>query len=888
MESQPVFKSDVNHMLQFYEICEIFENASEDQSNVTNKTPFQPEGNSVYVYKLKNLDDKDYAADGYRWRNNGNKLIMETFKKKYYKTVLKDNSMSDKFCKEVIERRFPSDEEPFVIIHYIGDHTIAEQFPHGNKKDSRPFYRTKPSVLKTVSKDLKEGKTPQDVYERHTVGETVDNTAPQTKIEQPRNKKQVYNNGKNAALITDREEALVSAIVESSNTANNNLFFCENHIIQNVKSFVYKRKGTTEDFTGLRQQLYKFFQCESMQQLQEEYEIARQKWSQSFLSYFDDNLKSDIWRRCCAFNKNRFAALCRDISATNNISESMNKLIKNKTQWKEMPADCIFICLYQMQTYLLNEFNRGYSGTGNYTLKTIYEGKDLYLKIGDISNTNLENIVKSIKSKVEDQQKILHKPNQRLSQKSLANLVLKNDLIDFAPRFKCYVVAAPFGSSRYCVWLKNNKYACTCNSKKICYHILAIKHFNEQKEIDTLREFKLSTLKKSRRARSGRKVERIADISFIAADDSLEKASFLSERLSKRKVTSTPSKPRHISEETLSASEGEDVPEITKVSEAKQHSSYSVMPDAELHEENLESAPSSSSFIDLAEALGGEQSVYAESAGSVENDYNINDKNPYICDDQHIFDICDPPTDYILFPFDSMETLLPQQWVSSFVIDPLIFEMIRVHRVSSAILYIPSYSFKYADILFYMIRYLYERNAPNKSIILTAINLDNNHYVTGVILQHSKQIILLDSIKSEVKYRQKIFDTLYDIARIVNILSSRTTKKQEYRFYISSDCGTQSNSFDCGIYTILNCLSVIRGKPYIREFDSDTMRRWVTYIASHLDMSNNGAKMKNINRFQIDEYRDIYHDSVNADKMSTLTHVEATICATEPITINAH
>ncbi|RWS20212.1 Ubiquitin-like-specific protease 1 [Leptotrombidium deliense] len=312
------------------------------------------------------------------------------------------------------------------------------------------------------------------------------------------------------------------------------------------------------------------------------------------------------------------------------------------------------------------------------------------------------------------------------------------------------------------------------------------------------------------------------------------------------------------------------------------------MPEADVYEDFSQSAPSLSSYVDLGDSSNEEKSVYAESAGSVEDNQNLNDSNPYCCNDKQIFDVCDPPTDYKVFPFDSMESLLPHQWVSSFVIDPLIFEMIRIHNVGNAILFIPSYSFKYADILFYIIRYLYERDASKKSIILTAINLDNNHFVTGVILIPSKQIIILDSIKTEAIHRHKIFKLLFDIARITNILSSVTTRIEDYSFLLSTDCGTQSNSFDCGIYTLLNCLSIIRGIPYVKDFESDKMRRWITYIAHNVNMSNNGEKNKKIDRFLLDEYRNKFYDSVAAEKRASTATIDVTVCETESITINAH
>jgi len=38
-----------------------------------------------------------------------------------------------------------------MLLHYIGDHSVAKDFPHGNsKQDAHPFFRTVPSYLKSL------------------------------------------------------------------------------------------------------------------------------------------------------------------------------------------------------------------------------------------------------------------------------------------------------------------------------------------------------------------------------------------------------------------------------------------------------------------------------------------------------------------------------------------------------------------------------------------------------------------------------------------------------------------------------------------------------------------------------------------------------------------
>ena len=43
-------------------------------------------------------------------------------------------------------------ERDCVLLHYIGDHNIGSQYPHGNSKSQnpRPFIRTCPSILQSI------------------------------------------------------------------------------------------------------------------------------------------------------------------------------------------------------------------------------------------------------------------------------------------------------------------------------------------------------------------------------------------------------------------------------------------------------------------------------------------------------------------------------------------------------------------------------------------------------------------------------------------------------------------------------------------------------------------------------------------------------------------
>ena len=53
---------------------------------------------------------------------------------------------------------------------------------------------------------------------------------------------------------------------------------------------------------------------------------------------------------------------------TTNQSESFNAVLKRLHSWREVPLDAIVLSLYYLQSFYLNEIQRGFAGLGSYTL----------------------------------------------------------------------------------------------------------------------------------------------------------------------------------------------------------------------------------------------------------------------------------------------------------------------------------------------------------------------------------------------------------------------------------------------------------------------------------------------------------------------------------------
>jgi hypothetical protein len=73
----------------------------------------------------------DWRADGYRWKQNGYSLIHNK-DKEYQKIHFKINTgsgLSSAFLKFVYKKC--SGDDTHVIVHYVGNDTLAVDFPHG-------------------------------------------------------------------------------------------------------------------------------------------------------------------------------------------------------------------------------------------------------------------------------------------------------------------------------------------------------------------------------------------------------------------------------------------------------------------------------------------------------------------------------------------------------------------------------------------------------------------------------------------------------------------------------------------------------------------------------------------------------------------------------------
>ena len=133
----------------------------------------------------------DWRADGYRWFQCGTKCIPRSkpeYKKIHFVLVLPTGHNRSFIRHAYILINDPNS----VLIHYIGDESIALDFPHDNTKKDHNFHRTCPSVLRQLSStnDL-----PANVYKNKISGSKYPPENQPACL--PRNSQQILNLQKN-------------------------------------------------------------------------------------------------------------------------------------------------------------------------------------------------------------------------------------------------------------------------------------------------------------------------------------------------------------------------------------------------------------------------------------------------------------------------------------------------------------------------------------------------------------------------------------------------------------------------------------------------------------------------------------------------------------------
>ena len=174
------------------------------------------------------------------------------------------------------------------------------------------------------------------------------------------------------AIVTDREKGIINSITEV--LPNVNLVLCWNHIKRDLRQWLRSHGASTQDLTVYMKDLDTLLNSDSKEEFDSSYISISSKWSDPLLAYFEKNLKRDIECHAGKWLLVQLSLYTPHSGITNNSSEGMNTVIKRLMGWKEVPVDTAVLCFYHLQNFYLNEILRGLCNTGNFKIRTEFQG----------------------------------------------------------------------------------------------------------------------------------------------------------------------------------------------------------------------------------------------------------------------------------------------------------------------------------------------------------------------------------------------------------------------------------------------------------------------------------------------------------------------------------
>lgn len=274
-------------------------------------------------------------------------------------------------------------------------------------------------------------------------------------------------------IVTDREKGITEAFAELEIDAT--LVCCHNHILSDVREWIRKHGGKKDDIKVLKDHIDILTNAQTPTQFEGILQKLVPLWSIPFQEYFKKNLRTDIEEHSSRIVTDKFAVFRKYATATNNISESFNKVLKEINEFKELPVDAMVLSLFHLQKYYLYDFARAKCNLGNYSIKK--EFANMMQMVKDVRFPDfipIDEIVKQMKETANPQRSVEKTDTFRLSQKSLARRCVDTGAIGLAPQTTSFTVRSITSSSTHAVKLFPSPPKCTCPSTGLCYHILAI------------------------------------------------------------------------------------------------------------------------------------------------------------------------------------------------------------------------------------------------------------------------------------------------------------------------------------------------------------------------------------------------------------------------------
>lgn len=270
-------------------------------------------------------------------------------------------------------------------------------------------------------------------------------------------------------IITDRESAITNSIKKVLQKTR--LFYCWNHIQQDVKNWVIKQKNMDiSDVKVYVNHVWDLLDSDNSTSFESKFDQMAENWTENFKRYFINNLKKDIlisakWE---LLNNNIYTPRS---GITTNAAESLNAVLKRFLENTEVSAQVLALTLYQLDLYYRKEILRGMCSMGNYNLKKEFLRHCLEPSKVEFPEVNieLEKLPYIFFNKDFPKKNTEEMPYTNYG---IAKWLVMQNKVRLVPEEQVFIISGL--NNKYLVKLHPTE-SCSCLAKRFCQHIDAAK-----------------------------------------------------------------------------------------------------------------------------------------------------------------------------------------------------------------------------------------------------------------------------------------------------------------------------------------------------------------------------------------------------------------------------
>ena len=334
---------------------------------------------------------------------------------------------------------------------------------------------------------------------------------------------------KKLLIVTDREFDFSEVFPLCLNV------FCWNHLERDLHFYLKNTANCPSSEISFYANAFKSLMIEESEV---EFDKSWMRFKESITSpcvlrYFEQKLLPAFKNHSSIWTLKEMGISDPENGLTNNPSESMNAVLHNLQQWKQVPLDVICVSLFHLSSYYQREIIRGQHLYGSWILKEEFshlqhdsslipflpkaiDPKEIVVKARETALPQYEEV--SMANNDSTPSTKVNMKQKGDSQLALAHEAIQDKRVTLTEK-GCWVVRAANNETPYVVRLFP-KETCSCPAVKMCYHLMACKMMigqdlhDDTKPNMTLLQQKVR--QKNKEKPSGRKAPRKKDYGKIA------------------------------------------------------------------------------------------------------------------------------------------------------------------------------------------------------------------------------------------------------------------------------------------------------------------------------------------------------------------------------------